>query len=107
MSDINTNDIVNLPVKRLQDLEINLFHQMLENLAIPFDVESFNQNAIQLDLVRSILNQRLFYLSFDADKELTHRLYDLLEKQNHILEEMNKTLLEIQLYVRSANKKLG
>ena len=46
-------------------------------------------------------------MSFNASKKLNEQILSAIEKQNHILEEMNKTLSEIQLYVRSANKKLG
>lgn len=107
MSDINGIYITSLTIQQLQDLELDLVREMSLDISSPVDNETLQQNALQLDLVRSVLHQRFFYMSFNASKKLNEQILSAIEKQNHILEEMSKTLSEIQLYVRSANKKLG
>lgn len=107
MSDINGIYITSLTIQQLQDLELDLVREMSLDVSNPVNTESLQQNAMQLDLVRSILHQRYFYISFNDAKKVDERILSALEKQTELLKEMNKTLMEIQLYVRSTNRKIG
>lgn len=107
MSDINGIYITSLTIQQLQDLELDLVSEMSLDISNPVDNQTLQQNALRLDLVKSVLHQRFFYMSFNASKKLNEQILSAIQKQTELLQEMNKTLLEIQLYVRSANKKLG